>query len=831
MKEQVIDQNLAITKELLEKEMRKAGKKIAPLWPLESFVAVNPYLGLVDQRFDSVAQTLAKVGGIQMTMPISFYIEKIEKGVITKNDLREALTKKSFKETSVEAFLEELETSEGAIDSEIATIATVLDVATVLSREDWGRFVTSRVSSWASSYFDNGQAMWKAADVNSGIFQAWKAEAEIDRTPEIMGLKGFRSFIKKLPNEPLLAAKEALSQLGLAEEELPIYFHRLLLRVGGWSAYVAKLDWDSNLYGGQDGKLVELLSILICWEAGVFQSLQNPDLEEEWMAAKTMLTDVRVQHKVAKQLNYKLILQEAFDQAAQRELISKFNNGASQKTNNRKRPKAQAIFCIDVRSEVYRRNLEMVDQEVETLGFAGFFGFPVNFVPLAHNQGQAQCPVLIPTGPTILEQIPEEKSNKKAISVRIRTQQLSRLWKVFKSGAITCFSFVSPIGLSYIFKLFTDSFGLTRPVANPDLKGFTKKNVKHRSVSLEVDTVNGQQVGIPLEKRVELAKNALRAMSLSENFAKFVLIVGHGSTSVNNPHASGLNCGACGGNTGEANAKVAAAVLNDNEVRAGLKQFNIQIPDDTVFLACLHDTTTDDLAIYNEFDVASIAMTEMKELKNILQKASYASRAERAVRMSVEGKVDKAVRNRSKDWSQVRPEWGLAGCSAFVVAPRDRTRNIDFEGRSFLHSYDWKKDEGFSILESIMTAPMVVTSWINLQYYASTVDNKHYGSGNKTLHNVTAGIGVIEGFSGDLRVGLPLQSVYDGEKLQHEPLRLNVVIEAPVEAINEIIKKHESVKNLCENGWINLLRLNEHGRVTHLYAGNLTWSNKIENVG
>ncbi len=118
---------------------------------------------------------------------------------------------------------------------------------------------------------------------------------------------------------------------------------------------------------------------------------------------------------------------------------------------------------------------------------------------------------------------------------------------------------------------------------------------------------------------------------------------------------------------------------------------------------------------------------------------------------------------------------------------------------------------------------MVVTSWINLQYYASTVDNKHFGSGNKTLHNVTAGVAVLEGFSGDLRVGLPMQSVHDGVKYQHEPVRLNVVIEAPLDAMNTILQKHASVRNLCDNGWIYLLAMDEQGKVSHRYVGDLTW--------
>jgi uncharacterized protein YbcC (UPF0753/DUF2309 family) len=243
------------------------------------------------------------------------------------------------------------------------------------------------------------------------------------------------------------------------------------------------------------------------------------------------------------------------------------------------------------------------------------------------------------------------------------------------------------------------------------------------------------------------------------------------------------------------------------------------------FLACLHDTTSDDITVYNESQIPADRLAELEDIKKSLALASASSRIERALRMpkASANQLHEAMRGRANDWSQIRPEWGLAGCSAFVVAPREHSKQVDLGGKSFLHNYDWKKDTEFGILEVIMTAPMVVTSWINLQYYASTVDNKNFGSGNKTLHNVTAGIGVIEGYSGDLRVGLPMQSVHDGERFQHDPLRLNVVIEAPTEAINQVIAKHPMVRNLFDNQWIYLMAMNDEGQIAQRYTGNQTW--------
>lgn len=826
MEKELSTKNKAVSTQDLAAIMRTACKKIAPVWPLESFVAVNPYLGLVDKRFENVAQELSYVNGIEMTLPTSFYFQKIEQGVITHEDLAFALQKKDSVE--VEAFIEKVKTTT-QVDQEPSKVPTIADTATLVTNTDWNRFITARISVWAASYFDVGQAVWKVADQKEGLFAAWRAEAEVDRTPELSGLKGFRRAVKALPPNYLDATAAALTLLGIPESGLPFYLHRLLLGVGGWSAYAARLDWDSALYGGNDGKLMEFLTVLICWEACLLQCTEHPPLEERWKKAKIVMLAAEGMKVVSPALTQKLILQAAFDRAAQRGVIEKFRSHQPAKQVKSTQAKAQAIFCIDVRSEVYRRNWELVDDQIETLGFAGFFAFPLKFVPIGHDSGEAQCPVLLTTGPTILEEITDKSENQQAYDRRLLKQQTQQVWKSFKSGAVTCFSFVSPMGLSFLPKLFTDSFGLTRPVPNPEQAGMKKKHIHQKSISLEVGTHNHETVGIPMEQQLQMGKNALKAMSLTEDFGRFVMIVGHGSTTVNNPYATGLDCGACGGHTGEANARVAAAVLNSKKVRAGLQKEGIIIPESTIFLACLHDTTTDEVSIFNEMDVPASQQAELAELKKSLELAGHATRTERLLRMTtdVESGADKAISTRSKDWSQVRPEWGLAGCSAFVVAPRERTQGIHLEGKSFLHSYNWKKDEGFGVLELIMTAPMVVTSWINLQYYGSTVDNKNFGSGNKTLHNVTAGVGVLEGYSGDLRVGLPWQSLHDGKDYQHEPLRLNVFIEAPIDAMNAILKKHTSVRNLCDNGWLNLLAIHQSGQVSYRYTGNLEWE-KIE---
>jgi uncharacterized protein YbcC (UPF0753/DUF2309 family) len=323
-----------------------------------------------------------------------------------------------------------------------------------------------------------------------------------------------------------------------------------------------------------------------------------------------------------------------------------------------------------------------------------------------------------------------------------------------------------------------------------------------------------------------MAHGMLKNMGMKGNFGRLVLLCGHGSETKNNPYAAGLDCGACGGHAGDVNARVGANLLNDPGVRAALAgEYGIEIPQDTWFLAGLHNTTTDDVCLFDLQNLPASHAADLNELRHHLDRAGAAARRERSKLLGLRAEdpeIDARVRSRAADWSQVRPEWGLAGNAAFIAAPRARTAGANFGGRVFLHDYDFRNDPDNSVLELILTAPVVVANWINLQYYCSTVNNAVFGSGNKVLHNVVGTLGVCLGNGGDLETGLPLQSVHDGTRFLHEPIRLHVFLEAPTERIEAVLAKHAQVRELVENGWL-LLFATEAGGQTRRHIGDGIW--------
>lgn len=772
----------------------RAARAIPPLWPLASSVAVNPFLGQSAEPLEVTSARLRRAAGITITMPRAWYADQLRSQKISEADLLAAY------EVAPAArrppTLGELTLAASRERSPPQALPTIAELARAAAATDWPGLVQDRISHWALSYFDQGQALWAGAP-SVGAYAAWKAVAIHDLTPEIVGLTGFAQSVADLPSnaEELLAA--CVTRLQLPEAALENYFHRLLTTLGGWAQVARYRLWQAELGGGKDSSLTDLLAIRAFWDLALL-SHYGASLEPQWRAACQSFAEPI---SATSEDCIDAILQEAAERAAQRRLSLLFDGAASLPAPSQ-RPGLQIAFCIDVRSEVLRRALESLDPGIRTLGFAGFFGLGIGHREFASDVVEARLPVLLTPGVFTRSGPISPASDKADLAARIKARA-KRAWGRFKLAAISSFAFVEATGPIYVAKLLRDALGWVRPTAPQD-------PAPHLIGDLA-----------PQIKRT-MAASILKAMSLTDGFARLVLLAGHGANVVNNPHASALHCGACGGYSGEVNARLLASLLNDPDVRSGLATSGINIPADTLFLAALHDTTTDNVTIYDGDHVTVSHASDLALAKQWLQTAGALARGERALRLP-RAEHSRDILRRARDWAELRPEWGLAGCQAFVAAPRQRTRGRDLEGRAFLHDYDWRRDSDFGVLELILTAPVVVGSWISLQYYGSTVAPEVFGAGNKLLHNVVGGIGVVEGNGGVLRSGLPWQSVNNGQRWMHEPLRLSVLIEAPREAISDILGRHPDVRALFDNKWLHLFALDHEGRMAWRYTNQLRW--------
>ena len=315
-----------------------------------------------------------------------------------------------------------------------------------------------------------------------------------------------------------------------------------------------------------------------------------------------------------------------------------------------------------------------------------------------------------------------------------------------------------------------------------------------------------------------MAETAVRMMGIAQ-FAPLVVLAGHASESMNNLYQSALDCGACGGNPGAANARASAAIFNDPDVRALLVARGIDIPADSFFIAAEHNTVTDAVTLLDRHLIPPSHVDAAHTFDRAQRTAADLLVRERAQTLPGASPQDPArVQGRAHDWAEVYPELGLAGNAAMIIGPRQMTRGVDLHRRVFLHSYETGLDPDGAALETIMTAPLVVAQWINHQYLFSALNPTTLGAGTKTIHNAIGTLGVLSGHAGDLRRGLPWQSVGLGDQLFHEPMRLTVIIQAPLHSIGRIVSGNQVLRNLLDNDWITLTARNDPAAPWHRYT-------------
>jgi len=700
--------------EPIDEIVKSSWKVIAPFWPLENLIAVNPLQGLEDL------------------------------------DIEEALIKS-------EAYFQQENLPPPMLDVNRETI------------------------KWLQVYFDKGQATIKMPLRSEGLYLSWKQLIIFDKNLH-RNEKQKINWLKSLPSSPKQTITLCLSLLKIPQKVQGDFLKLMLTTLHGWASYLKYrnewLDGDSTLVTEEDYLAIRLVTTYLLWPDAIKLISFG---KEAFSKAKSKESPLRAIEENEKRYRPNL-LRQLKHQVPDEKIIKD----------------AQFVFCIDVRSEPFRRSLETVGN-YETFGFAGFFGIPTQITDVVTGDSYASCPVLLKPKHEVKE-MPccSAKEHQRDQKGYVRLRMIKEIYQSVKYTFSTPFAMVEGLGivagLWIALRTFTPSFSIKLKKA---IKGIIRKPIE---VAPCIDDIS-------IAEQTIYAEGALRMIGLTQNFASKIVFCGHGSSTQNNAYRSSLDCGACGGRHGSSNARILATMLNKSDVRKELSKKGIVIPESTLFIAAKHDTTTDEVTLYNVKH-----SEDLDRLRLDLAKAQKVNSF-------------KSCKKRSEDWAEVRPEWGLARNAAFIIAPRNITKNLNLEGRCFLHSYDHIQDLDGKLLETILTAPMVVAQWINSQYLFSTLDNVSFGSGSKVTKNITGKIGIMQGNASDLMTGLPLQSVFSSDENRfHEPQRLMAVVYSPLSRLDPIISSQKVLKKLFSKGWVQLVCIEPESQKTHFLQRDLKWA-------
>ena len=807
-------------------DVAAAGSVAAPYWPLTAFVAVNPLGGFTGLPFSEATAAARDWFGARTHLPLVAYRAEHARGTVTDADLDRAIAR------HVPTIVGRQPVDMGGVRVDPIELVRwdllhgpIAEPSAVEQQHTIADALDDLMTSWCAAFVDEAHTPWQMPDRDHGFYRAWLAVAGADR--RFAGLVGrdARARIAALPTDAAELLDLVLHTRGVSDDGRVSALRTWILRTPGWAGFARWCDdWAPADRAGVRLRMIDVAAVRAAMDHLAPEQL---DLTHDVLDAHspTVTVEQRVDAVMA-----------AFGGADQRaaiaELLATVSDadrvelwlsahewnfrdrllarlvGRAESTGTATpagRPDAQLVFCIDVRSEGFRRQLEALGS-YDTYGFAGFFGVPVRWRPLGSDVGQPRCPVLVSPQHEIVEVATEDDGAY--LAACSATAGLHDAFYAAKGGI------ASPFALAESAGWFAGPMAAVRTLSPPKTSLDTTPHAATKrawwkpfgaapKTAPVIDERADADIrsGLSLEQRTLFAEAIVTTIGMAE-FAPVVVLCGHGSDTANNPHASSLDCGACGGAPGGASARIAAAILNDPEVRADLVERGITIPDDTWFVAAEHDTTADLVRVLDRHLVPAATEPLVDALQRDLDIAGERNALDRAQRLPGS---DARVRHRGRDWAQVRPEWGLAGNGAFIIGPRSITADHDLCGRSFLHSYVAERDPDGVALETIMTAPLVVAQWISSQYYFSTVEPDIFGAGDKMLHNPVGGVGVVVGQGGDLAVGLPMQSVMLGEQRAHDPLRLLAVVQAPLDRIEGIILRNSGLRDLVEGEWIHVM--------------------------
>jgi hypothetical protein len=721
---------------------------------------------------------------------------------------------------------------------------------------------------FCAAFLDQGVAHWQLPRRDEGFYRSFCALYRQPWGTPSRWMSGLARELGRLEDSrigPLESVLESLEILGVPEEEWEEFLSSTFLALRGWGGMVQQIEirGDRAVHPIPAGSLVEFLAVRLILDrfalaytarsalgytgpldglreaAGVrFDSHWPPSVEQRaflvFQLAQVLGLSPDVLYRLSKGdwtaiveeietftgLERRRVFHLAYERRFRTQTLDAIALHDRQKAGRPEAPRFQVICCLDEREESFRRHLEEIAPEVETLGAAGFYSVAMYYRGAADAHFVPLCPVVIRPQHWVTEEVGDELGETHRRRARTRraigtaSHQFHVGSRTFALGALLTGAVgvlaTGPLVARILFPRLAARIRRTvgRIVQTPP---FTRLRLERAE---PIPGPENGSVGFSVPEMTDIGERLLRDIGLTSRFARLVILIGHGSNSLNNPHNSAYNCGACGGAAGGPNARAMAQILNDPRVREGLGRRGLSLPEETVFVGGYHNTCDDSVTYFDLDRIPQSHREEFESARRAIEATCERNAHERCRRfMSAPLTMSFAaarqhVQERSEDLAQTRPELGHATNAITIVGRRDWTRGLYLDRRAFLTSYDPTQDDaGKTILTRILQAVFPVCGGINLEYYFSNVDNTGYGAGTKLPHNLAALLGVMDGAASDLRTGLPWQMVEI-----HEPVRSLFILETSPEAMLGIMERNELIGRMCRNGWIQLAVLHPETR-------------------
>ncbi|MDB5314093.1 MAG: hypothetical protein JWO38_8295 [Gemmataceae bacterium] len=731
----------------------------------------------------------------------------------------------------------------------------VLDASGV----DADALVNDLLIPFCAAYADQGLATWPLPDRGEGFFKAFCRLHRQSAGSPARWQRGLAREATRLDDENIGAMEsihESLDLLGVPEGEWEEFLPATVLALRGWASMLRQLEvrGDRVAIPAPRGTFIEFLAVRLLLErlalahvaredlgyGGSLRDLRahlqgragtptGPALDQRtfvlfrlalilgWcpsylhgMSAQDwagLLSEIETFSEPARRRLFHL----AYERRYRTRALDAIATYAAREPGRVSAPRFQAAFCIDAREESFRRHLEEVAPDCETFGAAGFFSVPMYYRGAADAHPAALCPIVVRPQHWVGEEViyPLADSHRQRQKTR---RVIGRGAHQFHLGTrgLAVGALTACTGVLATFPLVTR---ILFPRLSSWLVKFARSFVEPpaltRLVLERTAPTPGPEaghVGFTVDEMANIGERVLRDIGLTSGFARLVVLLGHGSHCLNNPHKAAYDCGACSGNAGGPNARALAAMLNDPRVREILAARGLPVPGSTVFVGGLHNTAADTITYYDLDLLPKSHLPDFEAARGALDKTCERNAHERCRRFesaplsASPAQARRHAQERAEDLAQTRPEFGNASNAVCVVGRRGRTRGLFLDRRSFMHSYDPTQDDAeASVLARILSAVVPVCQGINLQYFFSAVDRSGWGCGTKLPHNVTSLLGVMDGARSDLRQGLPWQGVEI-----HEPLRLLFVIETTPDAMLMIMDRNKMVGRILANGWAQL---------------------------